>query len=119
MRCLIAILVLIVFSLAKVHAASSFRVIFYPDYMQVDIPEGHEQVNAVFIENKMIGHLRSKIINEKGEILGQVSLRKGDFAEIHHSFSKTERVQVVPLVPSLQEAVLQLGMADYEIPAKR
>lgn len=110
---------MIIFSLAKVHAASAFRVIFYPDYMQVDAPEGREQATSVFIENKMIGHLRSKIINEKGEILGQVSLKKGDFAEIPHHFSQAEKIQVIPLVPSLQEAILQLGMADYEIPAKR
>lgn len=119
MRCLIVILLAIIFSAAKVQAASSFRVIFYPDYMQVDAPEGSEQASSVFIENKMIGHLRSKIINEKGEILGQVSLKKGDFAEIAHNFTQNERVQVIPLVPSLQEAILQLGMADYEIPAKR
>ena len=98
---------------------AAFRVVFYPDRMRVEQPQNFEVENTLFLENKMLSPLRAKLLGPNGEIIAQFSLKQTEFDQKIFTQKKGDVFQLVPLIPSLQEAKLQTGTANYEIPAKR
>ena len=99
--------------------ADTFLITVYDDHYKVVSPPKREKQFTAIIENKTLTALVGRYQNHQGKVLKFISVDAGKFNSTQLNFELDEKIYFVPLSPSFQEVLLEVGKEAYEIPPKK
>jgi hypothetical protein len=105
--------------LASEVKSDTFMITVFDNYYKVVSPPKREKKFTAILENKTLSTLVGRYQNNEGKVLAYVSVEAGKFNTTQLDFEVDEKLYFVPLSPSFQEVVLEVGKEAYEIPPQK
>ncbi|AYF44971.1 MULTISPECIES: hypothetical protein [Halobacteriovorax] len=103
----------------RMEKSEAFLVTAMPSYYKVISPVKKRGSRvAVVIKNRTLSTIRGKFVDDNDKNLKFVTIKPDAEMSIEFDFNTKNKFYFVPLDPSFQRVVLNIGKSAYEIPSQ-